>query len=81
MVPPLGDAGPSRSALNPTVDLASKSLDRLPIYARLGVPEIWCYDSGILTIYRLSDGSYIASDQSQVFPMLNIRSLPQLIES
>jgi Uma2 family endonuclease len=26
-------------------DMISKSLDRFPIYARLGVPEIWSYDS------------------------------------
>lgn len=28
------------------IDLTSKSIPRLPLYARLGVPEIWCYDSG-----------------------------------
>jgi Uma2 family endonuclease len=63
------------------VDLTSKSLDRLPIYARLGVPEIWCYDSGVLMIYLLADGCYVTSDQSRVFPTLNIRALPQLIEA
>ena len=26
------------------VDITSPSLDRLPIYARLGVPEVWRYD-------------------------------------
>lgn len=63
------------------VDLTSKSPDRFPIYARLGVPEIWCYDSGVLTIYLLEGDSYEVSDQSRVFPTLDIRALPQLIES
>ena len=63
------------------VDLTSKSLDRFPIYARLGVPEIWCYDSGVLTIYLLAGDRYRVSDQSRVFPTLDIRALPQLIES
>ncbi|MGB5972479.1 MAG: Uma2 family endonuclease [Nodosilinea sp.] len=63
------------------VDLTSKSLDRFPIYARLGVPEIWCYDSGVLTIYLLEGDSYGVSEQSQVFPTLDIRALPQLLES
>jgi Uma2 family endonuclease len=63
------------------VDLTSKSLDRFPIYARLGVPEIWCYDSGVMTIYLLEGDRYGVSEQSQVFPMLDIRALPQLIES
>jgi Uma2 family endonuclease len=28
------------------IDMTHKSLNRFPIYARLGIPEIWCYDSG-----------------------------------
>ena len=63
------------------VDLTSKSLDRFPIYARLGIPEIWCYDSGVMTIYLLEGDRYGVSEQSQVFPTLDIRALPQLIES
>lgn len=35
------------------IDLTSKSLNRFPIYARLGVPEIWCYDTGKLTKLNL----------------------------
>jgi Uma2 family endonuclease len=63
------------------VDLTRKSLDRFPIYARLGVPEIWCYDSGVLTIYLLDGDGYVTSDQSRALPKLDIRALPQLIES
>lgn len=28
------------------IDLTSKSLDRLPIYARFGGPEVWRYEPG-----------------------------------
>jgi Uma2 family endonuclease len=35
------------------IDITSKSLERFPIYARLGIPELWCYDTGRLTIYHL----------------------------
>jgi Uma2 family endonuclease len=62
------------------IDVTSKSLDRFPIYARLGVPEIWCYDSGILKIYNLQGSKYIEVDKSLVFPNLPIQELPQLIE-
>ncbi len=62
------------------IDLTSKSLNRFPIYARLGVPEIWCYDSGELKIYLLQNGEYIESETSLVFPSLPIRELPRLIE-
>lgn len=62
------------------IDVTNKSLDRFGIYARLGVPELWCYDSGELKIYQLQDGEYVESEQSLVFPSLPIRELPQLIE-
>jgi Putative restriction endonuclease len=62
------------------IDITSKYLNRFPIYARLGVPELWCYDSGELKIYILQDGEYVESERSLVFPSLEIRKLPQLIE-
>ncbi|MGJ5631603.1 Uma2 family endonuclease [Nostoc sp. CALU 1950] len=62
------------------IDITSKSLNRFPIYARLGVPELWCYDSGELKIYHLQDGEYVESENSLVFPTLAIRDLPKLIE-
>ncbi|MDB9373783.1 Uma2 family endonuclease [Nodularia sphaerocarpa] len=62
------------------IDVTSKSLNRFPIYGRLGVPEVWCYDSGELKIYLLQNGEYVESQTSLVFPSLPIRELPRLIE-
>lgn len=62
------------------IDVTSKSLSRFSIYARLGVPEIWCYDSGELKIYQLQNEGYIEVETSQVFPTLPIQELPALIE-
>jgi Uma2 family endonuclease len=61
------------------IDLTSKSLARFPIYARLGFPEIWCYDQGNLKIYRLQNEQYIEVENSSIFPKLTIQALPQLI--
>jgi Uma2 family endonuclease len=63
------------------INLTHKSLNRLPIYARLGVPELWCYDNGNLTIYQLQDREYLEAIQSRIFPNLAIPELPQIIES
>jgi Uma2 family endonuclease len=63
------------------IDLTNKSLDRFPIYARLGVPELWCYDSGELKIYQLRSGEYVQTQNSLAFPSLPIQELPQLIET
>lgn len=62
------------------IDLTSKSLNRFPIYARLGVPEIWCYDSGELKIYQLQNGEYREAQISLVFPNLAVQEIPRLIE-
>ena len=62
------------------IDLTSKSLNRFPIYARLGVPEIWCYDTGELKIYQLQNGDYGETETSLVFPNLAVKEIPRLIE-
>lgn len=62
------------------IDVTSKSLERFPIYARLSIPELWCYDTGVLKIYHLQNGQYVEAEQSMIFSELNIQALPQLIE-
>lgn len=63
------------------IDITNKSLDRFPIYARLGVPEFWCYDNGELLIYLLTGDRYLQTQRSLIFPQLAIRELPQVIEA
>ncbi len=63
------------------IDITSRSLERFPIYARLQVPELWCYDAGLLKIYHLQNGTYAELEQSTIFSGLDIRALPQLIEA
>jgi Uma2 family endonuclease len=63
------------------IDITSKSIDRFPIYARLEVPELWCYDQGELRIYHLQNGEYVEAEMSLALPLLAIRELPQLIEA
>lgn len=53
------------------VDITSSSVDRMGIYAALGVPEIWRCDAGSLQIYRLTPGNeFELATQSGVFPEL-----------
>ena len=52
------------------VDITSRSIQREPIYAALGVPELWRFD-GRLEVLRLgADGRYRSSQDSAVFPFL-----------
>jgi Uma2 family endonuclease len=63
------------------IDITHQSLGRFPIYARLGVPELWCYDAGMLKVYQLQQGQYVEVKQSMIFPKLDIAALPQLIQA
>jgi Uma2 family endonuclease len=52
------------------VDITSPSDRRLPIYASLGVPELWRFDGKTLTYYQLTSGIYTLVDRSPTFPWL-----------
>ena len=63
------------------IDLTSKSLNRFPIYARLGVPEIWRYDEGSLAVYELGDNqTYQKRETSVALPGVPVGDLLRLIE-
>ena len=53
------------------IDITSSSLDRLTIYAALGIGEIWRFDGENLFIYCLEDGKYQEQEKSNVLPILS----------
>jgi len=52
------------------IDIHHDSISKFPIYAALGVPELWRYDGKALTIYRLRQGDYQPSAASSSLPLL-----------
>jgi Uma2 family endonuclease len=61
------------------IDITSGSQGRLPIYAELGVAEVWCYDGHALQIYRLVAGSYGVVTSSLHFPTVPIGELTSFL--
>ncbi len=61
-------------------DNTNSSLNKLPIYASIGVPEIWRYRKQTLQVYRLLEGEYEQTNQSLAFPFLPIAEVPGFIE-
>ena len=60
------------------VEMSSPLLDKLAIYAGLGVPEIWRYNQDGLTILLLRpDRSYHVSERSLAFPWLPLDEFRQ----
>jgi Uma2 family endonuclease len=52
------------------IDITHPSLDKLPIFARLNIPEVWRYQQGALTILALEQGEYRERESSRAFPRL-----------
>jgi Uma2 family endonuclease len=52
------------------IDISSPSLNKFPIYAKLGIPELWRYDGERVQILRLANDQYEEVTNSIAFPVL-----------
>jgi Uma2 family endonuclease len=64
------------------VDHTNSTIPKDPIYARLGVPELWRFDEVAVTfLLRQPDGSYTPSPTSRAFPAVNSAELTRFLMS
>jgi Uma2 family endonuclease len=62
------------------VDITSSSLDRLKIYASLGIGEVWRFNGEDLLIYVLQEEVYQIQERSKVLPVLTKSELLKLLQ-
>lgn len=63
------------------VDISRSSLDKLNIYAQVGVPEVWLYDGECLRVHRLqADATYVQQETSPAFPFLDLKEVERFLE-
>ncbi len=62
------------------IDITSPSINKFPIYARLGVPEVWRYDGNELGIFHLEGDGYKGVSESAILPGFTSEVLSKLIE-
>ena len=64
------------------VDITSPSIDKLPLYQALGIPEIWRYDEKNFYLYQLApSGEYVLGRESIAFQPLPLGDIvPQLLQ-
>lgn len=74
-------------SVDPPPDLAVEAeisrgiVPRLPIYAALGVPEIWrCGKHGLVACSLTSDGEYVEREFSLNLPMLRVKDLEPFLD-
>jgi Uma2 family endonuclease len=61
------------------VDFTSPSLNTLPLYAQVGVPEIWRYDAGAMSLLLLGAGTYQEREESVALAPLSASVLTSLL--
>jgi Uma2 family endonuclease len=61
------------------VDITSPSLDRFPIYAHFGVPEVWRYDGERIVVYELRNMEYVEVANSLALPWFTSDILTRLV--
>jgi Uma2 family endonuclease len=62
------------------IDITHPSLDKLPIYAAIGVPELWRYDGHAVMMVILQEGAYVEREESVAFPRLTRQVLSRFME-
>jgi len=58
----------------------SGGIDKLEIYRRLGVGEVWFWKDGQIAVYVRDDDRFLPADRSRVFPDLNLSLLCSFLD-
>ena len=61
------------------IDITSPSLNKFPIFAQVGVPEVWRYDGRELMIFELVEGAYIKREASIAFPIITSSAITDFV--
>lgn len=61
------------------VAVTREALDKLEIYERLGVAELWVWEDGAISIHRLGPSGYKRARRSRLFPKLDVKRLAAIV--
>jgi Uma2 family endonuclease len=76
-----GPAGPvDRPDLAIEVVWTSGGIDKLEIYRRLGIPEVWFWIDGAITVYVLGDTGYETRPGSVCVPTVDLGVVCELLD-
>jgi Uma2 family endonuclease len=62
------------------VEVSRSSIKKAPIYAALGVRELWRYDGQILRIFELVEGQYQSREGSVCFPNFPVAKAEEVLQ-
>jgi hypothetical protein len=58
---------------------SSSAIDKLSLYAAMGVPEFWRYDGTKLNVYVLLADKYVQQETSPTFAPIPVAEIPQFL--
>jgi Uma2 family endonuclease len=61
------------------VVLTSGGVDKLAVYAGLGVREVWFWRDGAFAVYELTSNGYVEAQTSSFFPAMSFPRLAELV--
>lgn len=76
----IGEPDADRPHLAIEVVWTSGRIDKLDIYRKLGVPEVWYWRKGRISIYRLRGQRYAPAAASEVLPGLDLELLMRFLD-
>lgn len=74
----LSSGRPTRPDIAIEVVWSHEGIDKLPIYASLGVPEVWIWKAGRITVHVLEGQRYVVRERSTLLPDLDLDRLAAL---
>ncbi|KAF3887581.1 MULTISPECIES: Uma2 family endonuclease [Nostocales] len=61
------------------VEYSRPKIDKLKLYAAMGIPEFWGYNGNVLRFYVLSSGDYSEVELSPTFAPVPVNEIPRFI--
>lgn len=61
------------------VEISRSAINRMRLYARLGVPEVWRWDGQTLRVCLLRRGHYVEAERSRTFPFLPMDEIARFL--
>ncbi len=63
------------------VEYSRPAVNKLTLYASMGIPEFWRYNGSVLRVYRLSGKEYSEVASSPTFARIPVKEIPQFIQA
>jgi len=61
------------------IEISRSAIDKMSLFAGMGIPELWRYNQHSLEVYCLDGQTYASAASSQVFPGFPIKFAEQLL--